>query len=368
MSERRLPPHAWRRFALGVVALTTYGVGCQFGAHYLMSWLWTHFGADPAAPVRVLVASFVGFVLMAIPPTIFGLLHRPKEIRALQALIAAIGRLAKGDFRARVMVDGLRGGGIQHPFLQVAHEINDMAEQLDRLERLRQEFISDVSHELQSPLTSIGGFAKALRDDALPVDDRHRYLDIIALEAERLSRLGDNLLRLTALEGDAPNVRLASYRLDTQLKRVVLAAEPQWSAKDLEVEASVEPLTLVADEALLDHVWSNLLHNAIKFTPDGGSITVRLARRGDEAVVEVVDTGIGIAEEDQSRVFERFFKADRSRNRDAGGSGLGLALVRKIVTLHGGRIGVTSAPERGATFAVTLALAGPTSPELAPRG
>ncbi|AKU92342.1 sensor histidine kinase [Vulgatibacter incomptus] len=340
---------------LGMAAVLAFAAACWTGAFHLTTWAFDWIAADPAPLTRQLATAFTGLLLMMFPPMVVGVVHRPREIARWTAALNAIRRIGKGDFGVRIDLGGARNR--HHPFVGLADGINDMAAELGRLEQMRQAFISDVSHELQSPLTSIGGFAKAVRDDELSPDDRRRYLDIIALESDRLSRLSDDLLRLTALEAEGPELRREPFRLDAQLQRVILAAEPQWVAKGLDVEAQLEPNFLVADEALLERVWTNLVHNAVKFTPAGGRVLVRSWTRDGEAVVEIVDTGIGIALEDQPRVFERFFKADPSRNRDAGGSGLGLALAEKVVSLHGGRIGVRSAPGEGATFTVTLASA-----------
>lgn len=339
------------KHVLGVLAMLCYVILCLIAGHFVTPWLYGLLGVAPSDLIRQVVAALVGIFFMGVWPAIFGIIHRPREMATWHSIISALGRIAQGDFSARVDVH-LQGR--QHPFNQFAESINDMAVELDRLERLRQEFISNVSHEIQSPLTSIGGFAKALRGEDLSPEQRQRYLSIIETEAERLSKLSDNLLKLTALEADQPPFEAKPYRLDTQLRRVILTAEPQWSAKEIELEVELEPTGVIADQALLDQVWVNLLHNAVKFTPTDGAITIHLHREGERAVVEIADSGIGISAEDQERVFERFFKADQARNREAGGSGLGLALVKKIVTLHGGSVTVASTPGQGTTFTVSL--------------
>lgn len=320
-------------------------------AYLATEWLWGVLAVHPAELLRQLATAFLGIVFIAVPSSVVALWRQPREGEFFGSVLGVMRRIAQGDFTARVEPAALPG---RHPFSQFVHGINDMAEDLARMESLRQEFISNVSHEIQSPLTSIGGFARALHDEGLTPQDRLRYLEIIEAESERLSKLSDNLMRLTALEaGDPPLVR-RSFRLDQQLRRVVLASEPQWSGSRLDLEVDASPLRVVADEDLLEHVWANLVHNAVKFTPPGGTIRVRARRQGTDVLVEVEDSGIGIAAQDQERVFERFFKADRSRERARGGSGLGLALARRIVELHGGRIGVVSALGQGATFRVEL--------------
>lgn len=272
------------------------------------------------------------------------------EMNLFAPIIDALERIAKGDFRVRLedrphdnqMVSTL------------ASSINKMALELEQMERLRQEFISNVSHEIQSPLTSIRGFAQALRAEHLTPEERLHYLTIIETESTRLSRITENLLRLASLEAEQVKFEPKAYRLDKQIRALILASEPQWTEKAIEMDVTLEDVTLTADEDLLSQVWVNLIHNSIKFTPPGGKVCVDLRRAGGAIAFHIQDTGIGIAAEDQARIFERFYKADPARSRTNGGSGLGLAIVKKIVELHGGEIRVESKPGEGAKFIVTL--------------
>jgi len=317
---------------------------------------------QPHPLARYLAASYLGLILFALASAAIGLLTRGRQQRSWQALQRAIQQMARGDFRVDLPADLEEQ---HHPLARIAAGIQDMAANLQAMERMRQEFISNVSHEIGSPLTSIRGFARALRSGNLSEEQRLRYLDIIEAECVRLSRLSRDLLQLTVLDADPHAVRPAPYRLDVQLQQVLLQLEPQCMDKKLDIQAVLEEVVISADEHLLDQVWLNLIHNAVKFTPLGGRITVHLERRDDRAVVTVSDTGPGIAEEDQPRIFERFYKADRSRHRAAGGSGLGLAIAKKIVELHGGTISVQSRPGEGAAFTVVLPLRPPGSPPAA---
>ncbi len=266
----------------------------------------------------------------------------------------ALRRIARGDFDVSLAVPGRNK---DDPFGGLAGDLNEMARSLKRMEELRQEFVSTVSHDIQSPLASIAGFARALRDEELPAETRRHYLGIIEEESGRLSRLSAALLSLSALEARPPAP--ASYRLDEQLRGAVLAAEPQWRAKGLELDLDLEELRIVADGDMLGQAWANLLHNALKFSPPGGRVALRLRGEGGAAVFRIEDQGIGIEEADLPRVFDRFFKADRSRSRadPASGSGLGLAIVKKVAELHGGSVAAESGgPGRGSAFTVTLPL------------
>ena len=334
------------RHAVWLAGLLTVAAACWICAFFAVRWGLAHLGWD-----------LVGLVFLIAPLIAIGVAMQPAREALMQSSLAALHRISRGNYSARVEAPD---ADQRNPFTRGRHD-QLHAMELDRTERMRQEFVSNVSHELQSPLTSIGGFARLLLDQDMDDAERRHYLEIILTESERLSGLSDNLLKLTSLEGDRPALACRPYRLDRQLRRVLMAAEPQWTAKGLAVDVALAPVQVDADQGLLDQTWMNLVCNAIKFTPAGGCIGVRLDHGEGGARVAVTDTGVGVAPEDQPRIFERFFKADPARNREAGGSGLGPALVKKIVELHGGTVGVQSALGRGSTFVVTLP-AGPRIP------
>ncbi|OKP85634.1 cell wall metabolism sensor histidine kinase WalK [Paenibacillus sp. P32E] len=266
-------------------------------------------------------------------------------------IITAMRQISKGDFKVELENDRRYG-----QFGSIVEGINEMASELNRMETMRQDFISNVSHEIQSPLTSIRGFARALRDEGLSAESRAHYLDIIEAEGSRLSGLSDNLLKLSVLEAESFPFERKAYRLDKQLQEMILACEPQWLGKNIDVEAELEEVTVEAVKDLLSQVWTNLLHNSIKFTPQGGMITVRLQTLDNRIEIGIRDTGIGIAEEELPRIYERFYKVDQARSISGGGSGLGLSLVKKIVELHDGIITITSRPGEGTACVVVLPL------------
>jgi Signal transduction histidine kinase len=256
-------------------------------------------------------------------------------------LLDAMAQIAQGDFSVFLQTDELI-------HTELVDAVNTMAKNLGTLESMRQDFISNVSHEIQSPLTSIGGFAALLQADDLAPDERKRYAGIIKAESKRLSSLSDNLLKLSSL--DSSTIVKNSFRLDKQLSNIMLTLEPQWSAKNLTIEADFPKCVIEGDEDLLSQVWVNLLVNAIKFTPDNGTICISIS----ENTVKIADTGIGISKDDLPHILERFYKVDKSRDRSLGGNGLGLSLAKKIVELHGGTIAVQSELERGTTFTIVL--------------
>lgn len=326
-------------------------------AHLTTIRLYRYLQLAPTPLAQQVVSSLLGLFLLASIGTTLAHLFRftgwARRMDPFTPLLRAMEQIARGDFSVRIESPPARHGNNQ-PLLQLFQGMNDMAQQLKQMEAMRQEFISNVSHEIQSPLTSIRGFARALQNDELNHNERRHYLTIIETESVRLSKLSDNLLALAALDAETLHLDRKPFRLDKQIRSLILACEPQWAEKCLEMVVTAEEIQLTGDENLLSQVWGNLLHNAIKFTPEAGTICVQVQPCAGGVEFRISDSGIGIAAADQERLFERFYKADKSRNRATGGSGLGLAIAKQVVEMHQGTIRVESAPGAGATFIVGL--------------
>ncbi|MCZ8513289.1 HAMP domain-containing sensor histidine kinase [Paenibacillus filicis] len=315
------------------------------GSHYAL-FLRLAF-MKPANDLRRVLLTSLAIVLFT--GSVLILIAARYLVQPLKLMTRATQRIAKGDFNIN-----LNWKQRKDELGELADNFSHMASELKQMERMRQDFVSNVSHEIQSPLTSIAGFSKVLRSRDMPPDERNHYLDIIRDETERLSRLSENLLKLASLESEHHPFHPHTFDLDEQLRRVIVSLEPQWSAKELELDLQLPAVKIAADEDQLSQVWMNLLGNAIKFTPDQGKISASLKPLTDRVRVSIRDNGIGISPEDQKHIFDRFYKADRSRHREDGGNGLGLAIVKKIVDLHHGTIEVRSEPGQGTTFIVTL--------------
>ncbi|MBO9610208.1 MAG: HAMP domain-containing histidine kinase [Paenibacillaceae bacterium] len=271
-------------------------------------------------------------------------------VRPVRVLTQATRKLAAGNFDIDVQSNRQDEIGL------LSNSFHHMAMELKTLDRLRTDFVNNVSHEIQSPLTSITGFTKALRRKQIDEAQRERYLAIIEEESERLSRIGQNLLRLSLLQVGRQPVEPRMFALDEQLRHIVIALEPQWRAKRIDIELALEETSVEADEDLLRQVWTNLLQNAIKFSPEGGFVRLTLAADADRAVVTVADNGIGFAEGEQALIFAPFYKVDRSRDAAVAGSGLGLSIAQRIVELHRGTIVARGEPGKGAELNVSLPL------------
>lgn len=228
---------------------------------------------------------------------------------------------------------------------------------IDRLETVRQEFLSNISHELRTPLTSILAFVETLEDGG--IDDKEnnlRFLNVIRRNAERMHSLISDILELSLIESGNVAVVPTTVRLANSVNEAVIALEAMAAENEVEVFIDIADDVIVeADPVRLGQMLINLLDNAIKFNRRGGTVTISAVDRHDRVVVEVADTGEGIMPEHIGRIFERLYRADRSRARDIGGTGLGLAIVKHLARLHGGEVNVTSIPGSGTTFRFDLA-------------
>ncbi|MBP1913936.1 signal transduction histidine kinase [Lederbergia galactosidilyticus] len=268
-------------------------------------------------------------------------------VRPIKKLTKATKRIAGGHYD--IQLDRNRRDEIG----DLARDFERMAISLKKLDDMRQEFVSNVSHEIQSPLTSIRGFTKAIRTKSVSAEQADQYLEIIEKESGRLSSLSKQLLMLSSLDKEAKVLHKESFRLDEQIREIVLLTEWEWNTKNLKLELDLPEIVVKADRQLLQQVWTNLLINSIKFTAEAGTIFISAAI-DDQILVTFRDTGTGIPEEELPYIFDRFYMADKSRNRAQAGSGLGLSVVKKIIDLHEGEIEVTSKLEEGTEFITRL--------------
>ncbi len=273
-----------------------------------------------------------------------------KLSKPVQVLTRAHEQVQEGDFSVR-LPDNQPG-----EMGELMRSFNDMTEALGTTAYLQKDFISSISHEFKTPIASIRGFARLLQMPGLTEEQKAEYIQLIAQESDRLSRLSETLLRLSALEQQTALASLATFSLDEQLRQVILRLEPNWSTKDIGWQLDLQEVSITSDQELLNQVWVNIIQNAIKFSPEGGDIEVRVFRDGN-AIVEVQDHGIGMTEEAQKRIFDKFYQADKSRKQE--GVGLGLSLVKRIVDMMGGKVSVTSAVGEGSTFRVELPVSPP---------
>lgn len=299
---------------------------------------------DPA-PVVPLMGFFVTALLFAASLVILTswLFFKP-----IQKLILALKEVAAGNFKVC-----LPEKSWAPEIVQMNENFNKMVRELNSIELIQSDFIQNVSHEMKTPLAAIEGYASLLSASELPEEQRDYAMRILE-SSRRLTALTGNVLRLSRLENQHITPERRMFSLDEQLRQCILALEPLWSEKNLNLEVELPELFYSGCEDMLSQVWNNLLSNAIKFTPRGGEISVFLESSEASVSVVVRDSGIGMSEDVMRHIFDKFYQGDRSRSGH--GNGLGLALVKRILALCGGEISVESRPGRGSVFRVTLPL------------
>lgn len=284
--------------------------------------------------------------------------------KPLFEMTAAVRELAHGNFDVRMKKQGRR---YIREVDEFARGFNVAAEELAGTEMMRAGFISDFSHEFRTPINSLSGFAQLVRDEDLTQEERDEYLGIIVEEAARLAGLSERILALSKMEAVAIVPDVEQVDVAEQIRRAVLLLEPKWSKRGVCVDASLDACRIPGNADYLMQLWTNLLDNAVKFSPQGACVNVALyggrggedGRDGvrDEAVCWISDEGCGMDEQTRRRLFEKFYQGDTSHASE--GSGLGLALCKRIVDLHSGTIDVQSSPGRGTVFEVRLPMAAP---------
>ena len=268
--------------------------------------------------------------------------------RPVKIITEATEQIMQGDFSVRVRP--MHGAGMEG-FNQIGMAINAMAAELAGTETLRTDFIANVSHELKTPLAVMGNYATMLQRPGITEEERCEYAKAISEAARKLAQLITNILKLNKLENQQIFPQPKEFDLGEQLCECLLVFEDAWEAKNLEIETDIEDnVRIKSDPELLSLVWNNLISNAVKFTPDGGTIGLSLKTEDSSVVVQVRDTGCGMKPEVGQHIFEKFYQGDTSHATQ--GNGLGLALVKRVVDILSGEIGVQSIYGTGSTFTV----------------
>ena len=289
----------------------------------------------------------IAFLLVsAIIGTLLSAFFSKKVLNPLIALIKATQQVAEGNFDVRLEPRSKGEVG------ELIRNFNRMAEELSHTEMLRSDFVNNISHEIRTPVAAIENCATLLISGQLSGAEQREYAEMIADGARRLSALSRNVLSLSRLENQGIITERRRFRLDEQIRQAVVLLEPKWAEKRLELDIELSEVTYEGNPELMIQVWINLLENAIKFSNAGGPLIVRLSEAGGEALTTIEDRGVGMPEEVVGRIFEKFYQGNPSRAAE--GNGLGLALVKRIVELSGGRVGVESRPGEGSRFSVSL--------------
>lgn len=290
-------------------------------------------GITVLAVASILVGTVVGAVMSRFP------------LKPVKHLIIGMNRLAEGDYTARIDL------GRMAVAQRLSKSFNTLAEELQNTEMLRSDFVNNFSHEFKTPIVSIRGFAKLLQKGSLSDAQQQEYIGIIAEESTRLADMATSVLNLTKVENQSILTDTTRFNLSEQLRGCVLLLEKRWSGKGLTIAAPFDEHDIHANEELLKQVWINLLDNAVKFSPQGEEIGISIVETADTVTVSIKNRGQEIREEDKVRIFGKFYQGDTSRSGE--GTGIGLAIVKRIVDLHEGVVTLTSSPD-ATVFTVRL--------------
>ena len=265
----------------------------------------------------------------------------------IKKLRGAMDKVAEGDYSVR-----LEERSTSKEIMEIYTGFNLMAHELSSTEILQTDFVSNVSHEFKTPINAIEGYSTLLQDSEKLSEDQREYVDKILLNTGRLSSLVGSILLLSKLENQQIPSHQVEYRLDEQIRQSIVALEPAWEKKDIEFDVELDRISYLGNEQMMRHVWDNLISNAVKFSPIGGEVKLRLTRQGGELVFTIEDRGPGLTEETKNHIFDKFYQADSSHKQE--GNGLGLTLAKRIVSIENGKITVENCRSGGCRFTVIL--------------
>ncbi len=273
--------------------------------------------------------------------------------KPLKKINNTLKEFARGNFDARVKYD------VDNELGELAGNINQMADSINSLEKMRQDFVSDISHELRTPMTSISGFIEGILDGTIPSEEEKKYLEIALSESKRLSKLANDLLTLTGIEDQVKNLNITEFDIEELAKIVLIKFEENITNSRISVDLELEGDEFIVrgDKDKYTQVLTNLIHNAVKFTPIDGKILITLKNKKDKCFVSVKNNGYGIESDKLKYIWERFYKADNSRSYDRTGAGIGLYIVKKIIDAHKENITVSSIVNEYTVFEFTISLA-----------
>ena len=265
----------------------------------------------------------------------------------IKKLRKAMDKVADGDFSVR-----LEEQSSSKEIMEVYTGFNLMAHELGSTEILQTDFVSNVSHEFKTPINAIEGYSTLLQNDDNLTEEQRGYIEKILFNTTRLSSLVGSILLLSKLENQQIPTSRAPYRLDEQIRQSLLSLESAWAPKDIEFDVELDRIEYIGNEAKMRHVWDNLISNAVKFSPNSGLVKMTLTKRLRKIIFTIEDSGPGLTEEAQKRIFDKFYQADGSHKQE--GNGLGLTLVKRVLTIEGGEIQAENRPLGGCCFTVTL--------------
>ena len=345
MEKKTTSIFSLKRYVI-IFVLIAFVVTCSFYL-FLSSMDFTREQIQENAILTFLNVLFLSLIFCLID----GIQRKIMIERPVKKILEATEELAKGNFKARAEDISVVPG--RNEFDIIAENINKMAQELSGIETLRTDFVSNVSHEIKTPLSVIGNYSTMLQSSDITEEKRLEYARAISDATGRLSELITNILKLNKLENQQIYPDKETYDLGEQLAECIVGFEDTWEKKNIELETDIDDdLQITADKELLSLVWNNLLSNAFKFTEDGGTVKVTAHRVNGRVQIEVSDTGCGISEETGKHIFDKFYQGDTSHATK--GNGLGLALVKRVIDICDAEIAVKSVLGKGTSFTVSF--------------
>ena len=325
-------------FSLIIIAEILLSMGIAIGLTYAFDY-WFHLFKYMQPSIAILIVGSVVAGAVTIGFSRFFLVP-------IQKLNGGMDKVTNGDFNFRLEKDNVAVS----EFRNMYDNFNLMVAELRSMETLQSDFIANVSHEFKTPINAIEGYSLLLQGGENVNEEQKMYIDKILFNTKRLSSLVGNILLLAKLDNQSIQTQATVFRLDEQVRHAILLQELQWTEKEIDLDVELDEIAYRGTEDFLLHVWSNLLGNAVKFSPVGGKITIHLQKVDGEIVFTIADEGPGIAESAQKHIFNKFYQGDSAHKEK--GNGLGLALAKRIVDINKGAIGVENLPERGCQFTV----------------
>lgn len=339
MKKNQNSKKLWRFFIASLVTGFGITIPLELSLAFIANYFFEVEISIPNLIWIVFVSIIVGAVVMA--------LISKKLINPLAGLSTAMNKVAEGDFETQIQTES-RIEVIQ----DIYSNFNLMVRELGATETLQTDFVSNVSHEIKTPINAIEGYTTLLQNTENIDEVENAYIEKILFNTKRLSELVSNILLLSKVDNKAIQAKKTTYRLDEQIRQSIVLLEPKWSAKEIDLDVDMDEIEYTGDESLMFHVWNNLIDNAIKFSPENGRVKIRLKSKEGKAAFLIEDGGCGISDEEKERIFNKFYQADSSHKSE--GNGLGLALVKNILALCSGKITVEDAGEKGTRFIVEI--------------
>lgn len=313
---------------------------------FLMSGTGALDSQDDSISLGTIVLVLIGFSIFF--GATFSLALASVPLRSLNSFIDNMNRLAAGKYSTRMEFKGALAN--HKVIIEIKDSFNKLAEELEKTEMLRSDFINNFSHEFKTPIVSISGLARLLNKGNLTDEERSRYLTAIEDESRRLATMATNILNLTKVESQSILTDVTTFNLSEQIRSCVLLLEDKWDRKGIELLLDFDEHTVEGNEELLKEVFINLVDNAIKFSPDSGRLAISVEEKDTDVIVKISNEG-HISDDDKANIFSKFYKADKSHSSE--GNGIGLAIVKRIIDLHRGEISVESEDDV-VTFTVVL--------------